>query len=115
MLEKFPPIESKNVDDLADGMDDYELPDLPPELLSKPTDLIRDTLWVYERLWCKSPPTDDIPSAGALGLWRWAKGNSDRFYEQLLPKALKERPADTTNGIIEDVGIAEIERMLGRR
>ena len=113
MLEKLPPLESQAEAGQADDFDGYDMPDIPPDVLNEPTDLIRHTLWVYERLWCKSPPTGEIPSAGALGLWRWAKSNSDRFYEQLLPKALKERPAETTNGVVEDMGIEEIERMLG--
>ena len=113
MLEKYPPIESDGTTDQADDFDDYDLPDLPPDVVGQPTDLVRDVLWTYERMGCKSPPTDDIPSAGALGLWRWAKSNSDRFYEQLLPKALKERPAESTTGVIEDMGIEEIRAMLG--
>ena len=79
-------------------------------------DLARDILWAYERLEDRGARPEDAPSLGAWALLKWARDYRNRFFEQVLPKALAASKAGGAGGGDDpedaDPGIEEIERML---
>lgn len=80
-----------------------------------PPDLVRDILWAYENLENRKAKPEDAPSVGALSLLVWARGARNRFFEQLLPKALAakaKREGEEAEAEDEDPGLEEVERML---
>jgi hypothetical protein len=63
-------------------------------LLERPDqlpDLTRDTLWAYENLLNRRVKPEDAPSLGAWSLLIWARQYRNRFFEQLLPKAMSAK------------------------
>lgn len=59
------------------------------------TDMQRDGLWVYQNIGVKNVKPNDAPSPGAWNLLENARRNPDKFYNQLLPKLVKD--FDATN------------------
>jgi hypothetical protein len=60
----------------------------------RPSDLVQDTLWVYENLANRRVKASDAPSCGAWALLEWARQYRNRFFEQVLPKAMVNKPAE---------------------
>lgn len=76
-------------------------------------DMVRDTIWVYESLENARTMPTDAPSLGAWSLLKWARENRNRFFEQLLPKAMSARQTMTAEPEeVEDPGIVDVERIL---
>ncbi len=81
----------------------------------QPADLVKDTLWVYGTLENRRAKPEDAPSLGAWSLLQWARQYRNRFFEQVLPRAMQNRvPEDEENIRQEKRSIAEIERILGQ-
>jgi len=79
----------------------------------RPSDLVQDTLWVYENLANRRIKASDAPSCGAWALLEWARQYRNRFFEQVLPKAmLSKPPEDEKNEREEKKSIAELQKML---
>ncbi len=79
----------------------------------RPSDLVRDTLWAYENLANRRIKASDAPSFGAWSLLEWARQYRNRFFEQVLPKAMLSKPPEDEENIREEKkSIAEIERVL---
>jgi hypothetical protein len=57
-------------------------------------ELPKDIVWVYEHLADKKATPQDAPGAGAWALLCWARTYRNRFFEQILPKALATREGD---------------------
>lgn len=60
----------------------------------QPSDLVRDTLWVYENLANRKIKASNAPSCGAWALLEWARQYRNRFFEQVLPRAMLNRPPE---------------------
>jgi hypothetical protein len=108
MTEAFPPLpitsdESPDTVELLD-LDSYD---------SQP-DMSRDILWVYENLARKGVAAKDAPGLGAWGLLQWARKFSNRFFEQVLPKARAvEKEAEEDIARQEDEAqIEDIHKMI---
>ena len=108
IAEKFPPLPVEE-----------QPPDIEPDTLERFTearpDLVRDILWVYERLEDKRTKPEDAPSLGSWSMLKWARDYRNRFFEQVLPKALaKKAEAGGTEETAEEAapGMEEVERML---
>ena len=121
MIQEFPPKLAESKDASAD-QDDTELHDLDiDELISRADgsslDLERDILWVYENVENKRVCAIDAPSLGAWSMLTWAREAPNRFFEQLLPKAMaiQEKQAATD---IHDPGpdpvVDRIDNMLAK-
>lgn len=87
--DKFPPLESpvdlvdtEEPDATVSWKEFAGVPDSTPELY------YRDAGWVYDRLAVEGLKPEDAPSPGAWSLLQWAKRNLDRFFEQVMPKAV---------------------------
>jgi len=81
----------------------------------QPADLVKDTLWVYGALENRRAKPDDAPSLGAWSLLLWARQYRNRFFEQVLPKAmLNKPPEDEENQRQERRKIEEIRGILGK-
>jgi hypothetical protein len=128
MVDRYPP---RSTGEPAVGMTDEReqildvvtepLPAIDDEVLDKlarsTPNLVEDILWVYYHLEDKGVQPKDAPGLGAWSLLLWARDYPNRFFEQLLPKAIEARNAET--GASEDIhdfdpGIAEIKRMLAQ-
>jgi hypothetical protein len=55
-------------------------------------DLIRDSLWVYQHLANRNAKPENAPSLGAWSLLQWARQYKNRFFEQVLPRAMLNKP-----------------------
>ncbi len=101
MLEKYPPLPVEQtavsqeviappLEPTASAQPDEEtgLDVLAARTGAKDPDLPRDVLWVYEQLENRKARPEDAPSLGAWSLLKWARNYRNRFFEQLLPKAL---------------------------
>jgi hypothetical protein len=101
------------------GTDHDTEPDIDVDALlerigdGRSSDLIRDTLWAYEHLANRSIKASDAPSCGAWALLEWAREYRNRFFEQVLPKAMLNKPPEEEENIRhEKRRIEEIERIL---
>jgi hypothetical protein len=76
--------------------------------------LVADTFWVYENLEQKRIMPDEAPSRGAWSLLQWARQYRSRFFEQFLPKAMKDADDSTERDLIaaEERSIGEIRGIL---
>jgi hypothetical protein len=116
MIDRFPPIPAEPVQLPLDETDlsvDYAV--LAERLGDSRPDLTRDSLWVYEHLENKQIQVSDAPSLGAWSLLKWARESRNRFFEQLIPKAIaaKQKQADDQEfSRKEQVSIEEVEDML---
>ena len=76
-------------------------------------DLVRDTLWAYQHLANRKAKPEDAPSLGAWSLLQWARKYQNRFFEQVLPLAMKNKPAEDEENIRgERKSIDQIRRIL---
>jgi hypothetical protein len=76
-------------------------------------DLVQDTLWVYENLANPRVKASDAPSCGAWALLQWARTYRNRFFEQVLPRAmLNKSPEDEAHEREERFRTEEIEKIL---
>ena len=66
-------------------------------------DLIRDILWAYRGLDWRNARVQDAPSAGAWSLLKWAREYRNRFFEQMLPKALAAKEREKDGGEAEEL------------
>lgn len=81
----------------------------------QPPDLARDTLWAYQHLANRKAKPLDAPSPGAWSLLQWAKQYRNRFFEQILPKAMAAYTSDDEQDQRrERKSIDEITSILGR-
>jgi hypothetical protein len=79
----------------------------------QPPDLVRDTLWAYQNLENRKAKPGDAPSLGAWSLLQWARQYRNRFFEQVLPKAMANKPPEDEENIRrERKSIAEIRGIL---
>jgi hypothetical protein len=79
----------------------------------RPSDLVQDTLWAYEHLANRRIKASDAPSCGAWALLEWARQYRNRFFEQVLPKAMLNKPSEADENIREaEMKAQEIERTL---
>jgi hypothetical protein len=66
--------------------------DLEEEILaalverSEVHDLERDRQWVYANLANSQVRPNDVPSLGAWAMLKWARANSHRFFESMMPR-----------------------------
>lgn len=98
-------------------------PDPPPAPVEEVTeppksgpDLVRDTLWAYENLDNRKAEKQGAPSPGAWSLLNWAREYRNRFFEQLLPKAMAKVESAAPQEEVEekDPGLDEVRAMLGQ-
>lgn len=81
----------------------------------QPPDLARDTLWVYQNLENRRAKPENAPSLGAWSLLLWARQYRNRFFEQVLPKAMLNAPSEDEENIRQErKSIAEIQGILGK-
>jgi hypothetical protein len=79
----------------------------------QPSDLVRDTLWAYENLANRRIKASDAPSCGAWALLEWARQYRNRFFEQVLPKAMLSKPPEEEANVREaELRAEEIELVL---
>ena len=79
----------------------------------RPSDLIRDTLWTYENLANRRIKASDAPSCGAWALLEWARQYRNRFFEQVLPKAMLNKPPEEDENVRrEKTRIEDMKRIL---
>jgi hypothetical protein len=81
------------------------------------TDLVEDILWTYRNLMNRKARPEDSPGPGAWALLKWARRAQNRFFEQLLPKALaaRERQGEEHENIRQERrSIEEIENLLAK-
>lgn len=100
------PVEAELSDEEADAMEEM-LENLAP------TDLVGDIRWVYGQIENKRARPEQAPSAGAWGLLLWARKYQNRFFEQLLPKALAKGPEGEAEDLRQERHrVEEIEEMI---
>ena len=112
MIAEYPPLavepDQESEVDLV-GVDD--LPD------SSPTGFLADATWVYNNLARATVNTASAPSAGAVGLLRWARRNEDDFFENVWPKVLglasKQEPNEDDEVEAALAHVRSLEEMLG--
>lgn len=104
----FPPLEEKTPEP---EVDDVEFDKLTVD--SQP-DLARDVLWAYDNLELKSTKPEDAPSVGAWSLLKWAREYRNRFFEQLVPKAMAAKAKESDTGPIEntDPDLESVKKLL---
>ena len=44
--------------------------------------------WVFDNIERSNVDVQSAPSMGAYGLWRWARGNKEKFFTSLYPKVI---------------------------
>jgi hypothetical protein len=117
MVLQFPPLPPSE-DDLVDEGDQstrVELLETDPGDHDSQPDMSRDILWVYENLARKGVTARDAPSLGAWSLLIWARQDRNRFFEQMLPKAMAsiEKKTKEDSGLVEyDGGFKDLDKML---
>jgi hypothetical protein len=108
MTEAFPPLPT-SPDEPSDTVELLELDNYD----SQP-DMSRDILWVYENLARKGVAAEDAPGLGAWGLLQWARKFSNRFFEQVLPKAraVEKEAEEDINRKEDEEQIADIRERI---
>ena len=95
-----------------DGHDE-ELIDVDALVAKQPYDFARDVAWVYEHLADRNVKPQDAPTAGAWSLLTWARRYKNRFFEQVLPKAMLNKPSEADENLREaELRATEIELVL---
>jgi hypothetical protein len=117
MIEKFPPlVVEENEDDLVESdADEVDAAILSARFGGQRADLVADVMWTYENLENRRASVMEATSLGAWSMLKWARENRNRFFKQMLPKALavhQKEAAENAWQTTEDVGMAEIEKML---
>ncbi len=97
-----------------------ELAEESLDLTAARTNLVRDILWVYERMDDRRVTKKSAPSRGAWWLLTHVRANAknkDRFVHGLLVKAAivqdKRDHEEAGKDAVEDVGLDDVERLLG--
>ena len=112
MIEEFPPLAMEE-DVSSEQPGTVELIDLG-NYDSQP-DMSRDILWVYENLVMKGVTAEDAPCLGAWAQLQWARQDKNRFFEQVLPKAMDSIEKKTKEDSAPVKGerlITDIEKMV---
>jgi len=113
MSQQYPPLPQDDLpgDILRRGV---KLLDLSPDDFDGQSDLVLDTLWVYDHLTNKGATAEAAPSLGAWSLLLWARESRNRFFEQVLPKAMsaKKKVEADKHHVSDDKGLEEIEKMI---
>ena len=93
MLEKYPPLPAAELvsQGPAAELENIDIDALVARFKGNEPDLARDILWAYENLENRKARPEDGPSLGAWALLKWARDYRNRFFEQLLPKAIAAR------------------------
>ena len=127
MIAEYPPLDESEVAEVKrdappvcqpSSVPDDPLPDIETDVLgrlkSSSPNLCRDILWVYDRLEDKTTKPEDAPGLGAWSMLNWAREYRNRFFEQLLPKALKSADAiaESEDIRVVDPSLEEVMRML---
>ncbi len=119
MATAFPPLESggESTGNFRGQGGDDDLIDVDVFLERagdrQPPDLTRDVLWVYEHLADRNAKPQEAPSLGAWSLLQWARRYRNRFFEQVLPKAMANRPPGEEEHVREaEMRAEEIEAVL---
>jgi hypothetical protein len=118
MIEKYPPadpIEPTGQQSPEDTLSDEDFDAIAANDETGTPDLIRDIIWTYDNLDNPQQKPGDIPSPGAWSLLKWARKYSNRFFEQMLPKALNvKEKSDTDDEDFrhEKKAVADIRAML---
>jgi len=113
MERRFPPLE---VSPQSNGVEDT--PTAWAEHWDTASDdYVRDAQWVYGKIGSPNVQPEDAPSPGAWSMLRWARGNEDRFFEQIMPKVMAKSSKTLSNseGELPDEykqDPTEIRRML---
>jgi hypothetical protein len=118
MLEAFPPdtapataVDSPSTDNTnTDEM-------IPQSVVDGSPDFVGDILWVYSNLEAKRVTFADAPTPGAWNLLKWAREYRNRFFEQLVPKAIasKQQQESEANPYADDpMSIQQIRNMIAQ-
>ena len=112
--DAFPPLPELESD--GDVMTPEEVNDLLARPEFETVDLADDVLWVYGALDNRQARAKDAPTRGAWSMLKWARNHRDRFFEHLLPKALKVREAGPGGHgeVLVDRTQQELEEILQR-
>ena len=114
MAEKFPPLACVEPDSIVAEELDVDLVQLAN--LDSP-EFHADAKWVYQHLLVRGVKFEDAPSPGAWAMLQWAKRNQNRFFENVMPKAVaaKEKATEAVPGELPDEyrqDTSEIKKML---
>ena len=110
MIEKFPPLpkeekpkEEKKAKKKEEPTEAIELIDVD-KITAKESepDLARDIIWAYENAANAKAKPEEAPSVGAWSLLKWARDNRNRFFEQLVPKAMATKAKEDNKDEGED-------------
>jgi hypothetical protein len=107
VIVKYPPVGKEEMEAIAEAEDD-------PWLNQEVTiDFIADIEWVYQNIGRTGLRKRDCPSSGAWEMLAWAKGRREKFYEQMVPKALAQRDKRVEEGEGEDDdGLRLLDKLL---
>jgi hypothetical protein len=75
-------------------------------------DFIADIEWVYQNIGRVGLRKRDCPSSGAWEMLSWAKGRREKFYEQMVPKALAQRDKKEEVGEGEGYDFSMLDKLL---
>ena len=53
--------------------------------------------WIFDNIERSNVDVQSTPSLGAHGLWRWARGNKEKFFTSLYPKVVASYTHSTLN------------------
>ncbi|HBO43784.1 MAG TPA: hypothetical protein DD670_07600 [Planctomycetaceae bacterium] len=120
IAEQFPPLpkptesEQSNAALTRDGDDEDPLEAWNVDTAGASPDLVGDILWVYGRLDSGQTVGGNAPSRGDVNLLRWARNSRNRFFEQVLPKALAAQKRGYVAVLEESAepDVAQAERIL---
>ena len=118
-IEKFPPLpkeekpkEEKPAKKKEEPTEAIELIDVEKmSAKSSEPDLARDIIWAYDNAANAKAKPEDAPSVGAWSLLKWARDNRNRFFEQLVPKAMATKAKEDTRDEGEDNVDPELEEV----
>lgn len=69
----------------------------PHDFAGKRSSALDSMLWVYEHLTFKKLEPRDAPSAGAWGMWQWARKAPDKFYAEVIRLLARKADLDMSN------------------
>lgn len=111
------PQESFAVSDLKD-LDAAQI----TALANAPLDYAGDVVWVYRHMENPHVALTDAPSLAAWGLLKYARGNKQRYYEVVLPKAIDSPSKSQATGksvanddVEDDLATNELSKFLSER
>ena len=114
---KFPPlpdVEQAQVGEDGD-VEDFDVDILLKRFDGNRPDLAEDVLWAYEHLGNPKAKPMNATSLGAWSMRQWARRNRDRFFQQLVPRALaaqtKRREEETTDNEVRAASERDIKQI----